>query len=78
MIQKIIFTFGLFVFSLSAAQPVAAFCGFYVAKADASLFNNASQVVLARHDNKTVITFEDGEQQKYGNGWEKEDENIKD
>ena len=39
-------------FSLSA-QPAAAFCGFYVAKADASLFNNASQVVLARHDNKT-------------------------
>ena len=39
------------------AQTAAAFCGFYVAKADASLFNNASQVVLARHDNKTVVTM---------------------
>ena len=25
-------------------------------------------------DNKSVITFEDGEQQKYGNGWEEEEE----
>ena len=34
-----------------------AFCGFYVAKADARLFNQASQVVLVRHDDKTVITM---------------------
>lgn len=34
-----------------------AFCGFYVAKADTQLFNQASKVVLARHDNKTVITM---------------------
>ena len=36
---------------------VRAFCGFYVAKADAELFNNSSQVVLVRHDGKTVITM---------------------
>ena len=36
---------------------VLAFCGFYVAKADAKLFNQASQVVLVRHDDKTVITM---------------------
>lgn len=30
--------------------------------------------VLPHPDNKTVITFEDGEQQKYGNGWEDEKE----
>ena len=36
---------------------VRAFCGFYVAKADAELFNNSSQVVLVRHDDKTVITM---------------------
>src|SRR5258705_1046301 len=36
---------------------VLAFCGFYVAKADTKLFNQASQVVLVRHENKTVITM---------------------
>ena len=35
----------------------AAFCGFYVAKADADLFNQASKVVFARHDGKSVITM---------------------
>ncbi len=39
------------------APTVLAFCGFYVAKADAKLFNKASQVVLVRHENKTVITM---------------------
>ena len=34
-----------------------AFCGFYVAKADTSLFNRASQVVLVRDDDRTVITM---------------------
>ena len=34
-----------------------AFCGFYVAKADTSLFNQASQVVLVRDGNRTVITM---------------------
>jgi hypothetical protein len=40
-----------------AAPTVLAFCGFYVAKADSKLFNQASQVVLVRHENKTVITM---------------------
>jgi hypothetical protein len=40
-----------------AAADAAAFCGFYVAKADARLFNQASQVVLVRHEGKTVITM---------------------
>ncbi len=34
-----------------------AFCGFYVAKADTTLFNKASQVVLARDGDRTVITM---------------------
>lgn len=38
-------------------QRAQAFCGFYVAKADTKIFNKASQVVLARQDNKTVITM---------------------
>ena len=32
-----------------------AFCGFYVGKADASLFNDASQVIMAREGNRTEI-----------------------
>ena len=38
-------------------SPALAFCGFYVAKADTQLFNEASKVVIARHDGKTVITM---------------------
>jgi hypothetical protein len=37
--------------------PAAAFCGFYVAKADAKLFNKSSKVVLARDGNTTAITM---------------------
>jgi hypothetical protein len=39
------------------ASPTAAFCGFYVAKADARLFNKSSKVVLARDGNTTAITM---------------------
>ncbi len=39
------------------APPAAAFCGFYVAKADAKLFNKASKVVLAWDDGKTAVTM---------------------
>ena len=39
------------------ARPAAAFCGFYVGKADAGLFNEASQVILVRRDGKTVISM---------------------
>lgn len=40
-----------------AAPHAAAFCGFYVAKADANLFNEASKVVMARDGDRTVITM---------------------
>ncbi len=40
-----------------ASPPAAAFCGFYVGKADAGLFNAASQVILVRRDGKTVISM---------------------
>jgi hypothetical protein len=40
-----------------AGPSLRAFCGFYVAKADAKLFNKASQVVLVRQDDKTVLTM---------------------
>jgi hypothetical protein len=40
-----------------APQLAHAFCGFYVAKADTKLFNKASQVVLVRDGDKTVMTM---------------------
>lgn len=42
---------------LAWGSEASAFCGFYVGKADTKLFNKASEVVIARHDNKTVITM---------------------
>lgn len=42
---------------ISTTLQVSAFCGFYLAKADASLFNKASQVIIVRDGNKTVITM---------------------
>lgn len=46
-------------FSLFAmlAAPAQAFCGFFVGKAGASLFNEASQVILTRKDDRTVISM---------------------
>jgi len=40
-----------------SGQALLGFCGFYVAKADTKLFNKASQVVLVRHEDKTVLTM---------------------
>lgn len=42
---------------LSFAAPAFAFCGFYVAKADATLYNQASQVILARNGDRTILTM---------------------
>ena len=42
---------------LALAHPAAAFCGFYVTKADTQLFNKASQVVLVRDGDRTVLTM---------------------
>ena len=39
------------------AEPAKAFCGFYVAKADSNLYNQASQVIIARDKNRTVLTM---------------------
>ncbi|HEY4588782.1 MAG TPA: DUF2330 domain-containing protein, partial [Thermoanaerobaculia bacterium] len=42
---------------VAAARTALGFCGFYVAKADTRLFNQASQVVLARDGDRTVLTM---------------------
>jgi hypothetical protein len=51
------FAFLLAAATIMVATPAAAFCGFYVGKADASLFNEASQVIMARDGNRTVISM---------------------
>lgn len=44
--------------TLAAVAGVAqAFCGFYVGKADANLFNEASQVIVVRDGDKTVVSM---------------------
>jgi hypothetical protein len=45
--------------SMATALPLSAhaFCGFYAGKADANLFNEASQVVVARDGKRTVISM---------------------
>ncbi|MCC6139204.1 MAG: DUF2330 domain-containing protein [Nitrospira sp.] len=53
LVPAFTFLLGLLVWSGDAF----AFCGFYVGKADTKLFNKASEVAIARHDNKTVITM---------------------
>jgi hypothetical protein len=42
---------------LSFALPASAFCGFYVAKADSKLYNQASQVAIARDGDRTILTM---------------------
>lgn len=53
LVPSLLLSLGLFAW----AGEAAAFCGFYVGKADTQLFNKASEVAIARHDNKTVITM---------------------
>jgi hypothetical protein len=43
--------------ALLSAGAASAFCGFFAGKADASLFNEASQVILVRDGERTVITM---------------------
>ena len=49
LLTGVIFIFGI--------KPALAFCGFYVAKADSSLYNQTSQVIIARDGNRTVLTM---------------------
>jgi hypothetical protein len=44
-------------FTVAISTTAQAFCGFYVARADTALFNEASQVVLVRDGDRTVITM---------------------
>ncbi|MFV8750599.1 DUF2330 domain-containing protein [Nannocystaceae bacterium ST9] len=47
---------------LAAPEPAEAFCGFYVAGADAKLFNDATVVVLMRDGTRTVLSMQNAYQ----------------
>ena len=49
--------FAALALTLGAQAPAHAFCGFYAGKADAHLFNEASQVVMVRDGQRTVISM---------------------
>jgi len=52
-------TFGLITLCIAAAPATAnAFCGFYVSGAEGKIFNNATQVVLMRHNTRTVMSMQ--------------------
>jgi hypothetical protein len=55
--MKILVTTLTALLTFMVTTTAQAFCGFYVAKADTSLFNQASQVVLVRDGDRTVITM---------------------
>lgn len=56
--KKYLLIICCFLSFLLCFQPSAlAFCGFYVAKADSKLYNQASQVILARNGDRTVLTM---------------------
>jgi hypothetical protein len=44
-------------FTFTITTEAWAFCGFYVGGADAKLFNEASQVIIAHKDDKTILTM---------------------
>ena len=57
-IPRIIISFCLAcILVLSFATKAIAFCGFYVGGANAQLFNKASQVIIARNGDRTILTM---------------------
>ncbi|OLP18159.1 hypothetical protein BST81_14175 [Leptolyngbya sp. 'hensonii'] len=55
---RVLLSFCLVCVALVSFAPEAwAFCGFYVSKADTSLYNRASQVVIARDGDRTILTM---------------------
>jgi hypothetical protein len=57
MVRRLIFAAALVLVMAWSAPPLLSFCGFYCAKADTKLFNKASQVVLVRDGDRTVMTM---------------------
>lgn len=57
ILQKLIALICLAIAFFSLTKPAWAFCGLYVAKADTNLYNKASQVIIARNGDRTILTM---------------------
>src|SRR5438045_8979904 len=55
--KRTLFAAALASIVAGSTPALLGFCGFYVAKADTKLFNRASQVVLVRDGDRTVMTM---------------------
>jgi len=55
--RRMLFGFALTSMIWWSTPSILGFCGFYVAKVDTKLFNKASQVVLVRDGDRTVMTM---------------------
>jgi hypothetical protein len=55
--RRMLFALALSSVIAGSSATIAGFCGFYVGKADTKLFNRASQVVLVRDGDRTVMTM---------------------
>lgn len=55
--KRLLFAIALLFVIVCSTPELLAFCGFYVSKADTNLFNKASQVVLVRDGDRTVMTM---------------------
>src|SRR2546425_666147 len=55
--KRLLLSGSLLWIALSWATPALSFCGFYVARGDAKLFNHASKVVMVRDGDRTVLTM---------------------
>jgi hypothetical protein len=56
-VRSVLLSLALALLAASAPSRAHAFCGFFVAGSNAKLTNNASQVVLMRKGNRTVMTM---------------------
>jgi hypothetical protein len=57
ILKLCLFCLAVVIIFISGVKPTLAFCGFYVAKADTSLYNQTSQVIIARNGKKTILTM---------------------
>ena len=66
-LKVILGAISLIIALLFNLSPALAFCGFYVAQADSDLYNQASQVIMARDGDRTVLTMANDYQGKVEN-----------
>src|SRR6185436_8585972 len=55
--KRLLLSGSLLWIALFWADPASSFCGFYVARGDAKLYNKASKVVMVRDGDRTVLTM---------------------